>query len=131
MKLAFAAFALMLAAAPAAAQDSGIFIFDFGSATGSQREAMSDRVVADAQRIADAAIILCSSDADGSGLSSKEQVTSLLLQRGAAHARIFDAGVCTPVVTGRANEDIGANRVWLALTTVAFLENFRRETLGY
>lgn len=131
MRPLIAALALMFAAPPAAAQERGIFVFDFGSGTETQRQALADRIAADAQRIPNAAVILCSTEADERRLSHNGNVTSLLVQRGAAHVRIVDAGVCTPVVTGRSNADIGENRVWLALTTVPFLENFRRETLGY
>ena len=130
MRLALAAPLLALLATPAAAQERGIFIFDFASDTQAERAALADRIVADAQDIADAAAIFCTSVGGYRGRDHRHEVMSLLVQAGAEPQRMLDAGTCTPEITGRSNARIGADRIWLALSNVAFLESWRRERMG-
>lgn len=127
MRLLLFAFAMLCIAVPASAQEQGIFIFDFSQPEEAANRALAERAVADAEDIADAAAIYCSTNPWADGARHRAELRQLLLEAGSASARLFDAGFCTPDITGFLNEDIGENSVWLALTNVNFLERFLEE----
>ena len=108
--------ALALLAAPAAAQDRGIFLFDFANDENASRVQMAEQVVEDAQDIGDAAVVLCAGSTGNRGRDQRREVMALLVEAGAARHRSRQA--------------IGENRVWLALTTATFLERYQREAMG-
>ncbi len=122
--------ALALLAAPAAAQDRGIFLFDFANDENASRVQMAEQVVEDAQDIGDAAVVLCAGSTGNRGRDQRREVMALLVEAGAARHRLLDAGTCTPQIAGSSRQAIGENRVWLALTTATFLERYQREAMG-
>lgn len=130
MRFALLPLALAALAVPATAQEDGRFLFDFSPGHELDRAALAQRVFADARDIADAAVILCATTGGERGRDQRRATISLLEDAGTEPGKILDAGTCTPEITGRSNSALGDNRVWLALSNVVFLENYRRERLG-
>lgn len=122
--------AMLCIAAPASAQEQGIYIFDFAEGNEAENRALARQVISDANDIVDAAVIFCGTSHLYRARDHRHEVFSYLTDEGAASFRIFDAGVCTPDITGFLNDDIGEDRVWLTLTNLHFLERFLEERAG-
>ncbi|MBH5321064.1 hypothetical protein [Aurantiacibacter sediminis] len=134
MKIGTAPLALAVgffSAVPAQAQQDGIYIVDFSEADEERSTAVAAMLVSAAEEVADPAVILCSTSDGDRGHYHREQMRARLVDAGAMPQRIMDAGLCTTLITGRFNDDIGDGRVWVALSTVPYLEQWRRQTFGY
>ena len=119
--------ALALVASAAAPQQATIYVFDFAEGDRAERARTAAQVIADAEDVVDAVVIYCAADPGARGYDFRRETRSLLIEAGAGAHRIHDAGACSPDLTGRSNDDIGENRVWLALTTIPVLECYRQQ----
>lgn len=120
-----------LPASPASAQQNGVYVVDLSNRNETRSVAVAALLVTAAEDVADPAVVLCSTNDGDRGHYHREQMRARLVDAGALPQRILDVGQCTPQITGRSNDNIGEARVWVALSTVTFLEEYRRRTLGY